>query len=287
MGGWSYSDKLAVALACLAGVMALVLFWVDKTPWAAGISVAVIAGLIVYPVIHFVRSPSSRVVVFIVAFLLIFFFGWKIWPQKKSAATGVSSQIPSPEVSRGKATQGAAAVQATPPAQTSQAPRVTPLRKHRSTPNTSAPVAPTQTITADHGIAIGGNAQVSSPTVNNFAPPDRHLNEQQKTAILSVIDTFPSGIKLQVYTSQASEPFAFGKEIAALAPKPDKGEDLIVVLEPLPKGTYILINNKDDPSFTYAKALGNALANHGIPVTSFEPHSYIGKGLIRLVISEL
>ena len=86
MGPWSNSDRLAVALACLAGVMALVLFWIDKTPIAAAISLAVIAGLLVFPIFHFTHAPAVRVAMFIAAAILIGFFGWSIWP-KKAAVT--------------------------------------------------------------------------------------------------------------------------------------------------------------------------------------------------------
>jgi hypothetical protein len=91
--GWSLSDKLAVALACLAAVTALILFWIDKTPLTAGISIACIAVLMIYPIIHFVRSRALRIVTFIVAALLVGVFGYKVWP--------LSSNVPPSLVEKG------------------------------------------------------------------------------------------------------------------------------------------------------------------------------------------
>jgi hypothetical protein len=77
---WSTGDKLAIALACLAAVMALILFWIDKTPLAAGITIGAMFLLMIYPILHFVSSWKARVPVFILVFVLIGIFGWKVWP---------------------------------------------------------------------------------------------------------------------------------------------------------------------------------------------------------------
>jgi hypothetical protein len=57
---WNSSDRLAVALACLAGIMALVLVWVDKTPVWAGVTIGCMLALIIYPVIHFCALGDSQ-----------------------------------------------------------------------------------------------------------------------------------------------------------------------------------------------------------------------------------
>jgi hypothetical protein len=81
-GKWTDSDKLAIALACLAAIVAIGIFWIEKTPfWAAG-TIAVIAGLLVYPVVHFVPSGKGRIAVALVAGALLGLFGWRIWPPK-------------------------------------------------------------------------------------------------------------------------------------------------------------------------------------------------------------
>jgi len=63
---WSFSDKLAVALACLAGLMTLILFWTDRTPVAAEITIGAMVLLMAYPVLHFVHSWIARTPVFAV-----------------------------------------------------------------------------------------------------------------------------------------------------------------------------------------------------------------------------
>src|SRR5277367_3169028 len=78
---WGLSDKLAIALACLSVAVALILFWMDRTPLSAGISILSIAALMVYPIIHFAPSGKARIVALIVMFGVVGVFGWKIWPK--------------------------------------------------------------------------------------------------------------------------------------------------------------------------------------------------------------
>ena len=78
---WSWSDKLAIALACLAAAMSLVLLWMEKTPTWAAVTIGCISALIVYPVLHFVHSSKARVPILVVAWALIGMFGWRIWPR--------------------------------------------------------------------------------------------------------------------------------------------------------------------------------------------------------------
>jgi hypothetical protein len=92
--GWSFSDKLAFALFCLAAIPAIVLYWVDRTPAAAGISVALIAMLVIYPILHLVQKSKLRIIALIFAALLIAGFGWKIWPVKPTVNTGSESAVP-------------------------------------------------------------------------------------------------------------------------------------------------------------------------------------------------
>jgi hypothetical protein len=67
----------------------------------------------------------------------------------------------------------------------------------------SAPVAPSQTITADHGIAIGGDAQVQNPTVNNFGPSARRIPESQKTELESCLSAHPGRVKIMVISGNS------------------------------------------------------------------------------------
>jgi hypothetical protein len=87
---WTWSDRLAIALACLAGILALILLWMEKTPIWAGVTIALMGALVVYPVIHFAPSWKARVPALIVAWGLIGVFGWRIWPQQHTSIPDTS-----------------------------------------------------------------------------------------------------------------------------------------------------------------------------------------------------
>jgi hypothetical protein len=91
---WNLSDRLAVALACLAGIMALALVWMDKTPLGAGITIGCMSALIVYPVLHFVRSPKARVAALVFSWVAIGVFGWLIWPHHATLEAPVATAKP-------------------------------------------------------------------------------------------------------------------------------------------------------------------------------------------------
>lgn len=80
------SDRLAVALCCISGLMTLVPLWMEKTTIWAGGTVSVLALLVIYPVYHFVRSWKLRIPTLIVMWVLIALFGWRIWPRPITAA---------------------------------------------------------------------------------------------------------------------------------------------------------------------------------------------------------
>jgi hypothetical protein len=63
-----------------------------------------------------------------------------------------------------------------------------------------------------------------------------------------------------------------------VADREKKWQDLIEVLKPLPRGTYVLIRSQTDIAFDSALRLANTLAAHGIPVKSFEGHDSLLSG---------
>jgi hypothetical protein len=169
---WSFSDKLAVALACLAGVMALMLFWMDKTPMAAGITIAVMALLMVYPVLHFVSPWKARIPVFAIVFILIGAFGWKFWP-KNSTLQSVS--VPQTYPKSPPSTANAESPRLKP---TSKPVRETPaLQTKDANPSqvvtqTGAANTNTGSITAQPGsvVSVGQSGGITAGTIN-IAPP--------------------------------------------------------------------------------------------------------------------
>ncbi len=90
---WTWSDKLAIALFCLAAIMALILLWMNKTPLWAAITIAAMVLLIVYPVHHFLPGWKVRIPGLFVAWALIGCFGWKIWPK---STVEVKASLPQP-----------------------------------------------------------------------------------------------------------------------------------------------------------------------------------------------
>ena len=91
----TWSDRLAIALACLAAVMALVLLWMEKTPLWAGATIICMAALIVYPVIHFAHSMTPRIILVLLAWAFIGLFGWHIWPKHPEVVTSAPTAAPS------------------------------------------------------------------------------------------------------------------------------------------------------------------------------------------------
>ena len=153
---WSRSDKLAIALTCLAAIMALILFWIDKTPRVAGGTVAVMIGLVVYPVIHFVPSRKARLPVLLVVLALIALFGRKVWPKKANPV--ITAQVtPTPQPA--PVPVPIPAKPATPIVQIQQKGKV----------NTANPGTITGSIKQDGSCNViqnGGSGNTASPTCN-------------------------------------------------------------------------------------------------------------------------
>jgi hypothetical protein len=147
----------------------------------------------------------------------------------------------------------------------------------------AAPPPPLQ-VSAPDGVAIGRD-NYGNPTVNNYAPPDRHITASQRDAILAVFDSLPAGVYVQVYTANASEPSTFGQEISNLIPK-SHAQDRIIDLEPSPKGLYLIVHDEKDDSAPYATRLASAMGGSGITVTGVLARPYMHPGVIRIFVCE-
>jgi hypothetical protein len=156
--GYSTSDYLAIALTCLAAVMAIILFWLDKTPLSAGISLISVWALMVYPILHFFPKRSVRIIVFSAVVLLSVVFFWRFWPHKDTAA--IASGTPGP--SSGKPQAAASLAQ---PGKTNEKPQQ--QTKVQGNDNNAGNID--QSKSAGSNAAVGeGNFQNSgtiSPTV--------------------------------------------------------------------------------------------------------------------------
>ena len=79
---WSGSDELALSLFCCGGAMSLILSQIEKTPDTVAVLVFGIAGILIYPILHFVPSKMPRITALIGMLLLVGTFGWSVWPEK-------------------------------------------------------------------------------------------------------------------------------------------------------------------------------------------------------------
>jgi len=76
------SDKLAIALACIAGVLAIILFLTEKSPVVVVLMLVLMVLLCVYPILHFVGSSRLGGLLFLRTFIAAVFLGWGVWPKK-------------------------------------------------------------------------------------------------------------------------------------------------------------------------------------------------------------
>ena len=97
----SDSDRLAIALACLATITAIILFIVEKTRTTIIILLLSMALLAIQPIWHFLPSKRLRTRIFVfVAFVAgTLFFGYLVWPKTAGkhalavAAIGINGTI--------------------------------------------------------------------------------------------------------------------------------------------------------------------------------------------------
>ena len=96
------SDKLAIALACAAGVMAVILFLIEKTPLTVALSLVAMLGLAIYPILHFFRKLIIRLAVFVAMLGIATLIGWQAWPIKSKSLGEVAapSQVTPPSASQ-------------------------------------------------------------------------------------------------------------------------------------------------------------------------------------------
>jgi hypothetical protein len=69
----------------LAGVLAIILFLVEKTPSVIVAMLVFMFLLCVYPVLHFVRSLNWRGLSLALVLVAILIFGWRVWPERPTA----------------------------------------------------------------------------------------------------------------------------------------------------------------------------------------------------------
>jgi len=145
----------------------------------------------------------------------------------------------------------------------------------------AAPDANTEATSANAAAQASG----SGNNAMTQAPP-RHLSDEQRTALVSLIGTLPRdmGTKLSIVCSTDSEPTAFAKEIADLFHSRGRSKDISYSATAAPPGTFLFVVSPNDPSFPFAQLISDTLITHGIPVKSIENSDKLKQGQIMLFI---
>jgi hypothetical protein len=79
------SDRLAIALTCLAGIMAIILFFVEKTRWSIFMLLTLMVLLAIYPVLHFIKRRGLQATTLILVLVGTLLFGYNLWPKTVTA----------------------------------------------------------------------------------------------------------------------------------------------------------------------------------------------------------
>jgi len=95
---YNTSDKLGIALACLAGVMAIILFLVEKTPLTVILLLSLMVALAIYPILHFAKRIGVRIAAFSLFLIGTLLLGWSVMPHGHSISVNIQEpQQPKPE----------------------------------------------------------------------------------------------------------------------------------------------------------------------------------------------
>src|SRR6266849_142674 len=92
--GLSPRDKLAVVLACLAGIMAIILWLIERTPATVVWWLVVMVGLAVYPILHFLRRVGFRLIAMVGMIGITVLLGLYAWPRKDTTVPPGASTTP-------------------------------------------------------------------------------------------------------------------------------------------------------------------------------------------------
>jgi hypothetical protein len=186
-------DRLAIALACLGAAMALILFLIEKNPVVVGLTVFCIASLLVYPIFHFLPSRKLQIPALMGMLVLVFAFGWVVWPKKPH----VAKTEPSPSQPPVSSTSDSNPPPSAPTPNKSnnsikpKAQAKTPKIKQAPSVSSSGTHSPAiGSITQGPGSAVSINQQggITAGTVNNFGTP------VLPTATVTICATYPDAV---------------------------------------------------------------------------------------------
>ncbi len=135
--------------------------------------------------------------------------------------------------------------------------------------------APTSVSASGGSIAIGsvsGTQNTVSPTVNNFAVPNRHLSPKGNASLADFAKTLPSDLSdiLTIRTVNEAEPNGYGTEIKQGLEQHTKVKfDVALAWSNIPQGVVVCAESPSAPIFPLAERIANALSAAGVEHINF------------------
>ena len=197
--------------------MAIVLYLIEKTPVIVSFLLVLMIFLCIYPVFHFFKQFSRRLLALILVLICTGLLGWHSWPRMPDNSKKDATQqgpILSPAATKAIAQEMAKAVprqhdvekQLAPEQQKTQA-RVA-ISKKKSPIKSSDPVPPSQS--CPNGICIGGDNNGSATVNNNSYGPPPLTFKWTVEAVPSRKSEFPNEITVVIFPSDVYIPVSLG-----------------------------------------------------------------------------
>ena len=219
-----------------------------------------------YPTLKkFVEPKAVRAILLIVAIILLF----GVFQNINAVREALNVPPPAPKV---------------PPAPIFEKQGPTPNLARGAVPKPDSK-PPVQVNSAPNGIAIGGG-NVTSPTVNNFGPTERHLNTNQIQALgvvaASLSEDSPSWFFIETINNTESSNLAseiknvFGNKAGGVVTR-------MVENTPIPKGVFVIVSGRDSEHFDIAQKIANALGD-SVFLTRFELATGLNSRQVKIVV---
>jgi hypothetical protein len=140
-----------------------------------------------------------------------------------------------------------------------------------------------------NGVCIGGENS-GTATVNNFAPPERHLTPSQVLALNTLAISLPDDAIhwFTVESINVPESITFGDEIQRIFKSHGKTDAGVVIWlsshPPFPVGVVVAIKNDKSEHFQAAQKIADSIAAMGLPKPSFVSGSGLRPEQVKIII---
>jgi hypothetical protein len=145
--------------------------------------------------------------------------------------------------------------------------------------------APTYEQKCDNGSPCA-QGQGSTATVNNYAPPERHLTPAQKSGIAQLVADNPLECRFDFEYVDNGETQAYAREIHDAFVSTPPGKDFIIPLGVHRKGVYVQVASREDICAPSVLKVANALQDLGIPILGAELGQDVPIKTVRIFIGE-